>query len=289
MDADLAFCLGKFIDDQVKLIDDSLEKIKQEEIVECRKMEKEKIDYNQKKPPPKNKGLHHEDKALVDQFIEELRDSIQASNTKTIIDDKSCIDTLYAEVSTKVNACTKYISRLRNLAQPLPNTSKFVQICNEAMEHFRQAEKLEDNFKRLGIVLEESDKDNVLKNVQKWWKDAYGSIVSDINDRNQRYNAAINDNSFVSISQTSRIIENARRLLDARKIIFVQPPKLDIIRKFVRQLLLIDEEKRDTINADELIDQLNNRNIEDIIDYAKRWLAKRDEIRNQKEEKDPCM
>jgi hypothetical protein len=289
MDADLAFCLGQFIDDQVQIIDDSLEKIKQEEIVEYRKIEKEQIAYNKKKPAPKKKGSHHEDKTLVDQFIQELRNSIQPSNTKSIVDDKNCIDTLRAEVSTKVNASTKYISRLRNLAQPMPNTSKFVQTCNETMEHFRQAQKREDNFKELCIILEESDKDNVLSNVQKWWKDTYGSTITDINRRNQRFNGAITENSFVSVSKRSRIAENSSRLLDARKIIFVQPSKLDIIRKFVAQLLSIDEEKRDTINADELIDQLNTRNIDDIIDYAKQWLAKRDEIRNQKEEKDPCM
>jgi hypothetical protein len=289
MDADLAFCLGQFIDDQVQIIDDSLEKIKQEEIVEYRKIEKEQIAYNKKKPAPKKKGSYHEDKNLVDQFIQELRNSIQPSNTKSIVDDKNCIDTLRADVSTKVNASTKYIRRLRNLAQRIPNSSKFVQTCNETMERFRQAQKREDNFKKLCTVLEESDKDNVLSNVQKWWKDTYGSTITDINRRNQRFSAAVTENSFVSVSKRSRIAENSSRLLDARKIIFVQPSKLDIIRKFVAQLLSIDEEKRDTINADELIDQLNTRNIDDIIDYAKQWLAKRDEIRNKKEEKDPCM
>ena len=36
MDGDLAFCLGHFIDDQVQLIDDKLEQIKEEEVAKCR-------------------------------------------------------------------------------------------------------------------------------------------------------------------------------------------------------------------------------------------------------------
>jgi hypothetical protein len=289
MDADLAFCLGQFIDDQMQLIDDRLEEIKKEEIVERQKLEKEKIIYNQKKPPPKNKGSHHEDKALVDQFIEELRDNEKTNNTKTIIDNPSCIDTLRAEISTKVNASAKYISRLRNLAKPLPNTTKFVQACSEAIDNFNQTQVFEDNFKALGTILEQTDSSNVVQNVQKWWKDVYGSTIADINRRNQKINQAITEDGFATVSHTSRIVDNAKKLIDARTVISVQPPKLDIIRKFVRRLLSIDEEKREKTDANELIDQLNNSDIEQIIDYAKRWLAKRDEIRNQKEEENPCM
>jgi hypothetical protein len=289
MDADLAFCLGQFIDDQVQLIDNRLEEIKKQEIVECRKIEQERILYNQRKPVPKNKGSHYEDQKLVDQFIQELRDSTKTNNTKTMIDAQSCIDTLHAEISTKVNACTKYLSRIRNLAQPLPNTSKFVEACNEAIDYFHRPQEFEDNFKALYIILEQSDLNNVLENTQKWWKDTYGTTIADINRRNQKINSAITENNFAVVSPTSRIIDNAKKLIAARKIISIPSPKLDIIRKFVRQLLLIDQEKRNTIDADELIKQLNNRDIEQIIAYAKRWLAKRDDIRNQKEEEDPCL
>jgi hypothetical protein len=289
MDTDLAFCLGEFIDDQVKIIDNRLDEIKNEEILECRKIEESQIAYDRKKPPPKNKGSHLDDQTLVDQFLQELRDNENTKNTKTIIDDASCIDTLRAETSTKVNACAKYISRLRNLAQPLPNTSNFVKTCNEAMDYFHRTQEFEENFKGLYTILEQSDMSNVLPNVQKWWKDTYGSTLAEINRRNQKINPAVTENNFAVVSQTSRIIDNARRLITARKVITVQSPRLDIIRKFVRRLLAIDEEKREKTDADELIDQLNNRDVEQIIDYAQQWLVKRDEIRNQKEEKNPCM
>jgi len=108
MDGDLTFCLGQFIDDQVKLIDDRLEAIKQEEIIACDKIEQEKNLYNKNKPIPTNKGTHYESKALIDQFIQDIRDDdANLSKPKSIIDDPNCIDTLHAEVSTKINACSK--------------------------------------------------------------------------------------------------------------------------------------------------------------------------------------
>ncbi|CAF3008535.1 unnamed protein product [Rotaria sp. Silwood2] len=284
MDADLAFCLGQFIDDQVKFIDDRLEAIKQEEVTAYDKIEQEKIIYNKNKPIPKNKGTHYEDQALIDQFIQDLCDDDENVNKpKSIIDDQSCIDTLRAEISTKVNACSNYIIRIRNLAQPLPRTSKFVESCNEAIDYFRQLQEFEDNFKKLYSILEQSDSSNVVQNSQKWWKDTYGSTVAELNRRNTKINPAITENNFAILSSTSRVIDNAKKLMAARQVVSVEPQKLDIIRKFVKRLLIIDEENRDKINAEELIDQLNNSNIKQIIDYTKKWIAKRDEIRNHKE------
>jgi hypothetical protein len=288
MDDDLAFCLGRFIDDQVQIIDDRLEDIKKKEIIKCQEIEKEKISYDEKKPAPKNKGSHYEDKALVDQFIQELRDVIQTKNTKTIINDQTCIDTLRAETSTKINASSNYLNQLRNLARPMPNSSSFVQSCNAAIDYFKKAQEFESNFKGLMTVLEQSESDNVVQNVQTWWKNAYGSTIADLNRRNDRFNKAVTENNFAVLSHRSRIIDNARKLLAARKVISVPPPTLDIIRKFVRRLLSIDEEQREKTDADELINQLHSHDIEEVINYTQQWLAKRDEIRNQKEEPNPC-
>ncbi|CAF3522358.1 unnamed protein product, partial [Rotaria sordida] len=288
MDTDLAFCLGQFIDDQVKLIDDRLEAIKQEEIIACDKIEQERNLYNKNKPIPKNKGTHYEDKSLIDKFIQDLRDDdANVSKPKSIIDDPNCIETLRAEVSTKVNACSNYITRIRNLAQPLPRTSKFVESCNEAIDYFRRTQEFEDNFKKLYTVLEQSDLNNIIQNTQQWWKDTYGSTIVELNRRNQKINSAVTENNFAILSSTSRVIDNVKKLMAARKVVLVEPQKLDIIRKFVKHLLIIDEENRDKINAEELIEQLNNSNIEQIIDYTKKWIAQRDEIRNRKEERDP--
>ena len=288
MDADLAFCFGQFIDDQVHLIDSRLEKIKQEEIEEYEKIEVEKVDFNRRKPPAKNKGSYIEDQALVDQLVEDLSDDPEKDAAmKLIVDDPTCIDALSAETSTKINATANYLNRLRNLAQPLPNTSKFVQTCNQAIEYFRRIQTTEDNFKILQRSLEQSDLNDVVQNVQKWWKDSYGSAVADINRRCEKINPGLAENNFAILSPTSRVIDNAKRLMSARKIIDKRIPKIEIISKFVHRLLSIDEESRDKIDPDELIEQLNNSETKEIINYAKTWLRKREEIRNQKEE-DPC-
>ncbi|CAF0962598.1 unnamed protein product [Rotaria sordida] len=216
MHADLAICLGQFIDDQVKLIDDRLERIKQEQIAACNKNEHEKNLYNKNKPIPKNKGTHYENKALIDQFIQDLcDDDANVSKPKSIIDDPNCVDTLHAEVSTKINACSNYITRIRNLAQPLPRTSKFVELCNEAIDYFRRTQEFEDNLKKLYTVLEQNK----------------------LNHRNQKINSAVTENNFAILSSTSRVIDDVKKLMAARKVVSVEPQKLDIIRKFVKRLL----------------------------------------------------
>jgi hypothetical protein len=289
MDSDLAFCLDHFIDEQVQLIDNRLEEIKQEEVIEYRKIEKEQKDFNRNKPIPKDKGSHGEDEALVKQFVQDIRiSSEQPGKTRTVIDDQSCIDTLRAELSTKVNACMNYIIRLRNVAHPLPNSSKFVEACNNAIDYFRGTRDFETNFDSLYTVLEQSASEDAIENIHKWWKDTYGSTIADINRRNQKFNAAITENNFAILSPTSRVISNGKKLIAARQIIAVEPEHFDIVRKFVRRLLSIDEEKRDVTNPDELAEQLNNSSIEEIINYAENWLRKRDEVRNHKEV-DPCM
>jgi hypothetical protein len=289
MDDDLAFCLGRFIDDQVQIIDDRLEEIKKEEISAYKKIEKERISYNEKKPIPKSKGSHYEDQILVDQFIKELRDSIQMKDTKTIIDDQTCIDTLRAETSTRVNACTNYLRQLRNLAQPMPNTSSFVQACDQAIDYFKKTQEFENNFKGLLVVLEQTDANDVIGNVQSWWKNTYGSTIADLNHRNDRFHKPATNNNYTNLSRTNRIIDNSKKLIAARTIISVPSSTLDIIRKFVQRLLSIDEEKREKTDADQLVNQLHSGDIEEAIKYAQQWLAKRDEIRNQKEEPNPCM
>ncbi|UJR21795.1 hypothetical protein I4U23_024870 [Adineta vaga] len=285
MDTDLAFCLNHFIDDQVQLIDDCIEKIKQEEEEECHGIEEQQADYIKKRPPPKDKGSHDKEKAFVDKFCDDLRQSgAEPSKTRTVIDDPACIDSLRAELSVKVGACANYLLRLRNLAQPLPNSTKFVQICNDTIDYFRRQQDFENNFKDLYALIEKSDSDDVIRNIHRWWKDTYGSKIADINQRNQKFNGTITENNFAILSPTSRVITHAKKLIAARQVIPVEPTYFDIVRKFVRKLLSIDEDKRNEVDADELIDRLNGREIDEIIEYAQRWLAQRDEIRNQKEE-----
>ncbi|CAF1383711.1 unnamed protein product [Adineta ricciae] len=285
MDDDLAFCLNEFIDEQVQLIDDCVEEIKKEEEDQCGKLEEEQAKYIAARPPPKDKGSHQEEKALVDKFCDDLRRAgAEPSKTRTVIDDPACIASLRAELSAKVNSCVGYLTRLRNLADPLPNSSKFVQLCNDTMDYCRSQQDFEDNFKDLYALVEQSDSDEIIGSIHRWWKSTYGSRIAKINERNQKFNGAITEPNFAVLSPTSRVIAHAKKLIAARQVIPIEPAYFDIVRKFVRKLLAIDEDKRKEVNANELADQLNGMEIEEIIKYAEKWLEERDAIRNQKEE-----
>jgi hypothetical protein len=289
MDDDLAYCFGRFIGDQVELIDKRLEEIENEERTAYENIEKERKIYDDKRPVPKSKGLHHEDQALVDQFIQELRAAVQTKDTRTIIDDPTRIDTLRAETATKVNAAARYLVRIRNLARQMPNNASFIQACNENIDSFQKAQDFEGHFNGLLAALQQTDAGDVVPNVQAWWKNAYGSTLADLNRRNERFNKAATETGYITVSASSRIIDHSKKLIEARTIIIVPPPTRDIICKFVRRLLLLDEERRETVNEEVLVNQLFEGDPEEAIKYAQQWLAKRDEIRNQKEETNPCM
>ncbi|CAF1526108.1 unnamed protein product [Adineta steineri] len=285
MDSDLAFCLGRFIDDQVQLIDDQIKEIKKEEIEKCNKIEEERAADIKNRPPPKDKGSHDKDKALVDKFVSDLRQcSAEPTKTRTVIDDQTCIDSLRAELWTKLTASTTYINRLYSLARPLPNTAKFTETCRETVESFKRPSDFDASFKALYSIIEEDEKDQVINSIQKWWKRTYGDIISGINQRNERFNKAVTEPNFAVLGPNSGVIRNAKKLIEARQEIIVEPGYFEVVREFVRQLLLLDQEKREHTDANELIDELHRRAIEEIIDYAERWLSERDEIRNQKEE-----
>ncbi|CAF4393427.1 unnamed protein product, partial [Adineta steineri] len=140
------------------------------------------------------------------------------------------------------------------------------------------------NYKALYKIIEQDEKEQVIDSIQKWWKEKYGDKIAEINQRNDRFNKAITDKNFVTLSSNSGVIRNAKKLIEVREEIIVEPGHFEIVREFVRQLLLFDQEKREHTNANELSNELNSRTIEEIIDYAERWLSERDEIRNRKEE-----
>jgi len=288
MDEDLAFCLGNFIDDQVQLIDDRIGEIEKEETEKYEKIRKEKSIFLKKKPPEKDHGSHSADQALVDGFVQELRDKGTTKEKRTVIDDETCIGTLRAETQTKVNAAGQYILRLKNSARSFGNTKNFVELCNETYEYINSAQRFQVNFDELMTILQEADADNVVQHVRRWWKDAYGARISEINTRNNKFNQAATENNYATLTQTNRIFDNAKKLLAARTVVYVEPPRLEIIRKFVRQLFILDKDKQDETNPDELCKQLDRLDVDGMINYAQQWLAKRDEIRNKKPEPDQC-
>ncbi|CAF4723524.1 unnamed protein product, partial [Rotaria magnacalcarata] len=77
-------------------------------------------------------------------------------------------------------------------------------------------------------------------------------------------NPAVTESNFAALSTTSRILDNARKLIAARTVIPVKSQKTEIIRKFVNRLLILDEEDRDKIDPEKLIDELNTSDIEQI-------------------------
>ena len=288
MDEGLAFCMGQFIDEQMELMDDRLADINKKEAEECLRIENAKREADKKKPPPKNKGSHDQDKALVDRLTRDLSDTANDTGSRTVIDDPAAIDALRAETQTKIGACSKYLARLRNLAQPLPHTKSFVQSCNETIDLCRRADYFDESFRRLCTILAESDNDNFVRNAQQWWKSTYGERIADLNRRNQKINAAITEDNFAVVSPTSRIVANARTILGARQIVVAEPPKGEIIRQFVHRHLALDQERQKRTNPDTLFEELNTADNAKAIDYAQQWLHTRDEIRNEKEAQDPC-
>lgn len=286
MDTDLAFCLENFIHDQVQLIDDRIRAIEDQEAAECEKIRRERSIFEKKKPPEKNNGSHNADQALVDRFIQELRDKGTAKEKRTVIDDETCIATLRAETQTKVNATGQYVVRLKNSARSFANTKSFIETCNETVEYFNSAQNFQKNFDELMTILQEADADTVVQRVRQWWKNAYGSRVAEVNTRNSKFNQAATENNYATLTQTNRIFDNAKKLIAARTVVFVEPPKLEIIRKFVQQLFVLDEDKQKETTRDELIKHLNSLEIDGMNDYARQWLKKRDDIRNKKPEPD---
>ncbi|CAF1324975.1 unnamed protein product [Adineta steineri] len=285
MDDDLAFCLGRFTDHQVQLIDDRIAKIKEEENEVCREIEERQAAHIKNRPPQRDKGSHAKDKALVDKFVSDLRQcSAEPRKIRAVTDDQTCIDSLRAELWTKVAASTTYINRLHNLARPLSNTAKFVETCRETVESFKRPSDFDANYKVLYKIIEQDEKDQVIGSIQKWWKEKYGDKVAEINQRNQKFNGAVTEPNFAILSPNSGVIRNAKKLIEARQETIVEPEYFEVVREFVRQLLLLDEEKREHTDANELSNELNSRTIEETIDYAERWLSERDEIRNRKEE-----
>lgn len=289
MDDGLAYCLDRFIDEQGELMDQRIEAIRKKAVEECRRIEAAKSEADKKKPPPRNKGSHDQDKALVDRLLRDLNDSANNTPSRTVTNDPACIDALRAEILTKVGACSKYVARLRNLAQPLPNTKSFVQSCNEAIELCRRPDHFEESFRQYCTILSESDEDNFVRETQKWWKSAYGTTIAKLNERNLKINRALTEDQYATVSPTSRIAANARSLLAARKIELLEPPKSEIIRQFVQRHLALDEELQKKMDPDSLIERLNIEDNNRAISYAQQWLRSRDEVRNEKEQPDPCM
>ena len=287
MNSDLAFCLGRFIDEQVKVIDEKYDEIQKVELEKEQEIQDQSRQYEEQKPPAKDKGSHDADKALIDRFIRDLREAEEKGADRLVIEDPAALDSLRAEIVTKVGAAQNYVNRIRALAQPMPNTKKFLEACQAATQQLRRTDLLEENFAKLCQLLKDSDENTLVKTIQAWWKEAYGAMIANLNEQNKKFNRAVTEDSFAIVSPTSRIVSNGKILLKARKIVAGESKTIEVIRRFVNRLVNIDEDERNKNDSEALIEELSKGNIEDAVEYARRWLKRRDDIRNIKEE-NPC-
>ena len=250
MDEDLAFCLDRFINDQMKIIDEDLAKITQDELDECDRIEAQKRHSPLTSPSPRNKGSHGEDNAPVDRLIRDLRACDDVEQTTTIVENQTCLDSLRAEILTKIGACTTYLGRLRDSAVRLRRAGKFMRDCDAMIDYCLRPATFDRNFRRLCARLKTTDEKNVGEQIREWWSDAYGSSIAELNRRNEQIDLTDNEEGYTVVWSTSRIIEQGENLIRTRK---------------------------------QVVDKLNAGSTDKDVAYARQWLHDRDEIRNHKE------
>lgn len=290
MNAELAYCLERFIDDQIQMIDDNLETVKQNETVECQRIEQMKMAWVKKRKPPINKGNHDEDERVVRKFINGLIDLADGEKTPVAIAMKKYREMLHNEFSAKMDDCEHHLTRLRKLASPIGRSRDFVILCDETITLLRQRRKAPDKFAELDRILSKSDSETIAHDIQQWWNTTYASDVRKMIRLNRRFNPHIGNEDITTISLWSQPIDCARKFVHVRKgkVAADAQIKYELISEFVRQIQSIDEENRRDIEQNELINRLNNMDIDSAKKYAATWLDKRDQLRNEKEEEDPC-
>lgn len=290
MNADLAYCLERFIDDQIQMIDDHLEIVKQNESVECQRIERMKIVSAAKKKPPVNKGSHDEDARIVQKFVRGLDDFADDEKTPAGRAMKKYREMLHNEFSAKISDCENHLTRLRKLARPIGASLDFRILCDETIVRLRNARTTPGNFAELDRILERSSSNAVGHDVQQWWNRTYGSGVVKIIRLNRRFNPSVGNKDITAITSWSQPIDCSRKFIQVRRERVVADAKIkyELISEFVHEIQSIDQNNREEINEKDLIDQLNNGDIEIARKYAETWLNKRDDVRNEKEEEDPC-
>jgi hypothetical protein len=286
MNSDLAYCLERFIDDQIQLIDDYLVKVKENETAEYQRIEQMKIVAMAKKKPETNKGSHDEDATIVQRFTEGLLEFAGSDETPGSKELKKYREMMCAEFSAKLDDCSNHIIRLRNSGKPRFRSEKFVRRCNETIELLQNRQTMKENYDKLYQIIYRSDQTNVADRVQHWWDEAYGSAIAEIIRLNKGFNPGIGNKQIAVLPRWSQPIDCAIKLISLREkgILDDSQKKYDIVCEFVRHIQSIDDKNRQEISEDDLINQLNSSEIDSAKKYAENWLNKRDEIRNQKED-----
>ena len=290
MDADLAYCLERFIDDQVQMIDDYMETVREEEAAERHRIEQKKKSYMLRNTNRINAGSHEIDEAIVQRFVQRLHDSTNTNSTAVDSDAENYRQILRDELYEKMDKCANHIIRLRNLAVPIRGSDDFIWQCDNIIDRFDQEQNTDESFKQLYQIIEQSDCKSLIKNVQNWWEKSYGSYVTEIIHFNKKFNPRVADNNIAVVSSWSRFIRCAKQVHSTRSAeIPADSRKNELVREFVREIQSVDNENRQEISEDNLVKQLDSSDISTNVDYAEKWLNKRDNNRNQKKEDDTCM
>jgi hypothetical protein len=287
MNSDLAYCLERFIDDQIQLIDDYLETVKEKKTIEHQRIEQMKMLAIEKRKQQTDGGPEHvKDAAIVQRFINKLLDIADNDNTPDAKELRKYREMMYSEFTAKIDDCSNHVIRLRNLAKPTFRSDDFVKQCNKTIKYLQQEQTLTENYDKLYEIIDQSDQANVADNVQNWWDEAYGSVVTKIIHLNKRFNPGVGNIDIALVQPWSQPIDCARKILliETPKTLANYQKKYNIVCEFVRQIQSIDDENRQEISENNLINKLNRGDIDFAKNYTENWLIKRDQSRNQKED-----
>ena len=97
-------------------------------------------------------------------------------------------------------------------------------------------------------------------------------------------------NQCITLTRRDEIIRNANDvILKIKEDKVKKDEAYKTICKFVREIRSMDEETRKEVSENELITQLNNNETDFALNYAQKWLKKRDDKREKsKKEEETC-
>lgn len=279
MDHDLAYCLEQFIDDQVKLIDEDLEKINQIEVEKEKDIKEKKNVLIQKTSSNKIRGSHEDDQRIVDHFIKSLG-NIPADDENPKMEKLK--RNLHIELSMKVKICLNYITKLRDLAQSIRRSDEFVVECDTFIQRLKEEHESENIYRSLTNLIERCSYIDLTEKLQNWWRDSFGSDILKIIRLNNKYNPRVTKENVAVVLPYSRLVDSAQKVARKRKSESnnrASNRRHKIICEFIEQKRKCESTNENILGPKDTISQIETENIDDVIEYAMNWLKERDQIR----------
>ena len=289
MNSDLAYCLLRFFDDQIILIDNYLEEVKENKEAEFQRIEELRSVAIAKRAFSANQRPHKEDAMIVARFLNGLIDIDGDDDSICSTEVRRYREMMCTEFSAKIDDCSNHVIRLRNLAKPRFRSAAFVTQCNHAIKYLQHGQTMTENYDKLHQIIEESTQMNVADRVQRWWDEAYGAAITKIIQLNKAFNPGIGNQEIALVAPWSQPVDCAKKILSigSPKMIVYGKRKDYFVRTFVQQIRAVDEIIRAEITENDLVYQLKAGDVDMARDFTENWLRRRDEIRYQKEN-DTC-